>query len=754
MNERIAKWVIGLVVIITLGAAHQITSLGFDYEFENFFPSEDPDLDYYFDFRDKFATDVDFVLVAIRNEEGIFQQDFLEDAQNFRKDILALDEIQGVRTPFDASSFALGPFGPIEIPYLHVDDPSLYSSDSAKIYKYGKGVGTLFSQDAKSIAFMVEIEPNLSKLETDTVYYEAMEVVGRYDFDELHMAGKVIGQAYYIEQIKFEFALFFTIAIVLIVLILIMVYRSFWGVVVPLLVVLLSVIWLLGLMGVVGKSIDIMTALLPLVIFVVGVSDVIHLLSRYFEEIRNGRQKMEAITVAYKQVGMATFLTSLTTSLGFLTLLTSGIEPVRELGIYAAAGVFIAFLLAFSLLPAILTLTKVPKIAYNEPSDLFWNKLVRMIFFVSMRNQWKIVAATVVVIVVSILAISRIEVNNYLLEDVGADDPMRYSFEYFEEHFAGARPFELAVEVKDSTHTVFNPEVVRELALVERYLSDSFQVGFIISPLSIVKTAHQALHGGQDGEYRVPDNDEELRKSLRLVNSFRKRPEFDALVTRDGKEARVTGKTSDIGGKEATRRSRVMMTYFDEKVPLETINLKVTGMAALIDKNNETLSVNMMTGLLFALGVVALIMGVLFRSVIMALVTLIPNILPLIIIGAVMGLTGIDLKVSTSIIFGIAFGIAVDDSIHYLSKYRLEIRKGRSHVWALRRTSISTGKAIILTSLILCAGFFTLISSDFTSTYYVGLLISLTLGVAVVADLFVLPVLINQVQKRTKKPRR
>ena len=343
------------------------------------------------------------------------------------------------------------------------------------------------------------------------------EVMNRFAFDEMHVAGKVIGQAYYIEQIQFEFALFFSIAILLVVFILSLVYRSIWGVIVPLLVVMLSAIWLLGLMGVVGKQIDIMTALLPLVIFVVGVSDVIHLLSRYFEEIRNGKAKLEAIMVAYKQVGMATFLTSFTTALGFLTLLSSGIQPVRELGIYAAAGVFIAFFLSFSLLPAILVLTKVPKLAYKEPSDLFWNKLVRIIFFFSMRNQWKILGATLVVIVVSLWSISRIEVNNYLLEDVGKDDPMRYSFEYFERYFAGARPFELAVSVKDSTLDVFDPAVVRELERVDKYLQENFGVGDVISPLTMIRSAHQALNGGRDSEFRIPESTEELNKALKVV---------------------------------------------------------------------------------------------------------------------------------------------------------------------------------------------------------------------------------------------
>lgn len=165
-------------------------------------------------------------------------------------------------------------------------------------------------------------------------------------------------------------------------------------------------------------------------------------------------------------------------------------------------------------------------------------------------------------------------------------------------------------------------------------------------------------------------------------------------------------------------------------------------MAYLIDKNNEHLATDLMSSLLVAFAVIGVIMGAIFKSVRMVLITMVPNMLPLILIGGVMGFTGIDLKVSTSIIFTIAFGIAVDDTIHYVSKLRMELNKGKSLLYALKRTSISTGKAIVLTSLILISGFIALVFSNFASTFYIGLLVSLTLVFAVLADLFLLPVLI------------
>jgi predicted RND superfamily exporter protein len=751
MNKILARFIIVVVLAFTAVSAYFITQLKFDYEFENFFPTDDPDLDFYKAYMEQFSPDVDFVLLGAKNEDGIFEKDFLERALEMQKRIEKLEKVKKIISPFNSKDYALGPFGPIAIPYMHPGSPEKYVSDSTRIYTHGKGVGSLFSPDGKSISMLIEIQEGLSKVKTDTLYYELTAITDQYSFDEFHLSGKAIGQAYYIERIKYEFAFFFTLGIFLILGILILIYRSFWGVAVPLIVVLLSVVWLLGIMGMVGKAIDIMTILLPLVLFVVGIADVIHLLSRYFEEIRNGLPKFEAIKVAYKQVGMATFLTSITTAMGFLTLVSSSIRPVRDLGIFAAIGVFVAFFLAFSLLPAILALTKIPKLAYKEPSSLFWNKIVGNIFRQSIRNPIKILATSATVIIVSIIGISMVEVDNFLLEDVGEGDPTRNSFEFFENNFAGVRPFDLYISSKDTNTNLLSEEVIDELLLVEGYLKNTYGVGFMISPLNLVRTANQALNGGRDSAYVVPDNPADLKRALGLIRRFEKRPEFSSIIDPNRWESRFSGKIKDSGGKITKEMNEALVAQFTDAQPLKHIDFKLTGMALLIDKSNETLSVDMMSGLFLAIAIVALVVGILFRSVKMALISVLPNVIPLLVIGGIMGFLGIDLKVATSIIFGIAFGIAVDDSIHYLSKYRLERKKGRTNLLALRRTSVSTGKAIILTSLILCAGFFSLATSDFKSTFYVGMLISVTLLVAVLADLYLLPVLLMYGMSNKKK---
>jgi predicted RND superfamily exporter protein len=240
----------------------------------------------------------------------------------------------------------------------------------------------------------------------------------------------------------------------------------------------------------------------------------------------------------------------------------------------------------------------------------------------------------------------------------------------------------------------------------------------------------------------LPENEEEMKPILSLIQKFKKRKEFASLITSDNKEARITGKMHDMGSKKVALRNQALEKFIAENVNLNILSYQLTGSAYLIDKNNAYLARNLVGGLAIAFLIIAILTALFYRSFVMVLIALIPNLIPLILIAGILGYAGIYLKISTGIIFTIAFGIAVDDTIHFLSKLKLELDKGKSLIYAVKRTFLSTGKAIIITSIILCGGFLSLMLSSFEGTFLVGLLISLTLFFAIVADLFLLPILI------------
>ena len=743
MNYRRISWLtITVVIVLTLLSFLLASRLTFDYDFEKFFPKNDNESDFYFDFRESFRTDNDFVLVGIKNEAGVFNSEFMQRFDSLATALSELDNVDAVFSPTTFEEPIFPGFGPPFFrPILNIDDEERLQQDSARVLSRPEYVGFFFSPDGKSVGLQVLHKEFLNKESCDTLGFEIQELVYNGGFDEAHAIGRCIGQDIYIKTMQWEMIIFIAVSMVLITIFLFIAFRSGWGIVVPLTVVLLAISWNLGVMYVLGQQIDLMLTILPTIMFVVGMSDVVHIVSKYFEELRSGQPKMDALKVTFKEIGAATFLTSLTTAIGFLTLMTSSISPIANFGLYTAIGVFLAYILAFSLLPSILVLKKTPKLASLDPRKVFWSTTLHRGFGWTIRNKGLILVSSTVLILVCAYGISKVEVNNYILEDLKEDHFLKQEFNYFADNFAGARPFELAITYTDSTK-MFDLETLKKVERIEEYLRTDYGSGGLISPVSIFSAMHRSNHGGSDEQYRLPDTQREVDKFVKQMTRLGERNPLEVVCNPEDSYSRIFGKCPDIGKIEYDKKNAAFYAFLESEFDDLPFEATLTGTGHLIDLNNSQLSSTMLQGLAIAFIVVALITMIMFKSWKMTLISLIPNVLPLVMIAAIMGYFGIYLKASTAIIFSIAFGIAVDDTIHFLSKYRIMLSKGASNLYALKRTYISTGKAIVVTSLILIAGFISLIFSDFLGTFYIGLLISLTLLFAVLADLFLLPVLI------------
>lgn len=742
MYKKIARLTLFVILILSGVFAISLTQLKFDYDFEAFFPNEDPDLAFFLTYRDAFENDNDYLLIGIRNEEGIFEQAFLQKLEAVTNAIDSLELVRNVSSITNLPEPVITPLGLLQPKALHIDEPKRYAKDSALLMKNPLVADALLSSQAPATNIIVNHRLRISKQGADSLMTQVNHILDRHSFDEVRMAGKAYAQGAYIEKMKTELMIFVSISVILVTLFLIISFRTSWGVLVPLAVVILTVVWVIGLMPLLGKKLDIMMVLLPTIMFVVGMSDVVHILTKYIEELRNGANKIRAIQKTFKEVGMATLLTSITTAIGFLTLLTASIPPIRQFGIFTALGVFVAFLLAFSLLPAIMVLMKRPKIAEEQRNRLLWVGTLSRTFLWILRHRLKIAFFALAVIGFSLYGISKIEINTFLLEDIQEDDPLKQDFNFFDENFGGSKPFEMALIVKDSSKTVFSPEVLKISNKVQAYLENTYETGNLISPVTAAKAFNKALNGANPAYFHLPDNARSWNQFQQLISRMLRSKERLPIVSEDGMLGRFSGRTADWGSKVSEQKNEALARFLAENVDPELVEFRLTGTALLLEKNANSLIKNMLEGLGIAFGIVALIAALLFRSVRMILVTLIPNILPLLIIAGIMGYFGIYLKLSTSIIFTIAFGIAVDDTIHFISKLRIELAKGKNLSLALKNTFLYTGKAIILTTIILAGGFMTLVFSSFGGTFYTGLLVSLTLILAVVADLMLLPVLL------------
>ena len=750
--KKIAKITLLAVIIISGFFAYQATKIEFDYDFEAFFSKTDPETEFFDEHRKRFETDNDFVFIALRREDGIFNKDFLVRTRDFvdelKKDSL-VEDVQCIthmdeyiKTPFSAAVF--------DSPYIHIDNPKKYKSDSSRIYSHPEIANTFLDKSGKALMVNVKHLEYLSKEKCDLLKKSIDGLLDKYKFKDYKYAGRTVGMGYYVDKMVYETGLFIALSFGLVIIFLILAFRSVWGLWLPLTIVGVSMLWIVGFMGAVGEPINLILTVLPSIIFVVAMSDVMHLVSKFLEELRNGKSKEDAVRVAYKEVGKATLLTSLTTAVGFLTLLFVDMGPVQSFGIFTSIGVMLAFILAYTLLPAMLVLVKAPKVSLKKNTETIWYKILHPSFLWMLRKRKTLAISFTILLGISLYGSTLVIADYYLLEDLKKDNPLRQDYHYFDQEFMGLRPFELAIEVKGEDSKITDYEVLSEINKVEEYLLDDYGLKQTFSIVSVLKLANRTEHSGQIKYYTFPEK-EEVENYLKRMKKFDKTGQFDVIVDSTKRYGRIASSHGDIGMLTVQKLNADLQKFIDAEINTDLVSFKLTGTAHLLDRNMSNLSRSLFWGLGLAIVIVSLLMGFLFRSVKMVIIAMIPNLLPLVMLGAILGFAGVELKVSTALVFTISFGIAVDDTIHFMSKLKLELNKGRSMMMAIRRTFLSTGRAIVLTSLILTAGFLMLMFSDFLGTFYIGLLISCTLIFALISDLFFLPVLLIFFYKPRKK---
>jgi predicted RND superfamily exporter protein len=751
MLKRFLNITMIVLLCITALLVFECRNIRFDYNFEHFFPVESDDAAYYYEFRDRFESDNAFFLIGLQHPKSIFNPAFLQSAEALRKDLKALPNVLTVTSITNIKTPIISSFGLVEVPVIDLEHPENLSSDSSRIFSTPVYQGSLVSADGKNLALYIRHVDNLSKPAADSLLRSIEKRLKLFP-GKTHITGKLLSENTYLGKTQQELLLFMSIAFLLVTFFLWLTFRNFWGVVVPLSVVVLSIIWTIGIMAATGKSIDIMIILMPCILFVVGMSDVIHITSQFYEKIEAGFERVDAIRLALQEVGFATFLTCVSTAVAFLTLNTTSIQPIRDFGTYTAIGVVVAYIFSITLLPFILLRVKNPDQFRVHASQMRWDRFLRRLLRAIFKKPALIIAGAVVVLIISIVGIGRIEVNNSVLDDLDENDPIKIDFQYFDNSFSGVRGFEMAVSPAGNSTSLLHWNAIQEMQMLEQYLETKYQVGAIVSPLNLIKGFNQAVHEGDPAWYRIPKSEPQLDSLTKAMKPFLGKKEIRLLLTRDGQSGRITGRIKDKGSK-AVGIKNVKLEDFLKKSAFQHIQVRVTGSSDLIDKSNSYLTENMLQGLSLDIAVLMLIIGIIFRSWRMMLLSVLPNILPLCMIAGLMGWAGIEMKVTISIIFSIAFGIAVDDTLHLLSRLKVELAKGSSLPMALRVTYLSTGKAMILTAMVIAAGFGTLMLSDFKSTFYVGMMISVTLIFALIAELVLMPVLLIALYGKKKTTR-
>ncbi|MES2628939.1 MAG: MMPL family transporter, partial [Bacteroidota bacterium] len=524
--------------------------LRLSYDFEKFFPQNDAQLDFYYDHRTRFETDNDFVLVAIKPKSGVFNPLFLTQLDSLTRQFKRVPNIENSLSITNYRLPVLTPLGWNTVPAINIRDTAQLPLDSARLINDANVRGNLLSTDGTTATLFLRNDPSVSKKKSDALLHSLDSLIALQHFDEVHVAGKIHGQYHYIKKMGEELLMFSLISVVLLSVFLFITFRTGWGIWVPLLIVAVSMVWLLGFIALIGEEINMLCTILPTIIFVVGIADSVHILEKFIHELRHGHTKLQALVISYRHVGFATLLTALTNAVGFITLLISNIEPIRKFGIFTSVGIMFAFILTYLLLPAALLFLPAPKVAANKHSDTIWSRILPALFSWVMGNRKKILAATLVLCLVSLAGAFRIKINNYLLEDWSDDDPQKMDYVFFETNFSGVRPFEMQIMVTDPAKNVLDSSVIRQVNLLQDYLVNHYGIGAVVSPVSLVKTLNRAAHAGDEQYYSIPSEAADWENISEPLEKLSESGKASAFLSVDLQTARISGRIKDFGGYE------------------------------------------------------------------------------------------------------------------------------------------------------------------------------------------------------------
>lgn len=551
--------------------------------------------------------------------------------------------------------------------------------------------------------------------------------------------------------VKGELSSFIIYAVIVTIIVLLFFFRSAPPVFVSMLIVLMGVVWSLGIIAVLDYEITILTSIIPPLIIVIGIPNSVYLINKYHAEYTSHGNKILALSRIIRKIGKATLMTNVTTAVGFSTFIFTQSNVLVEFGIVASINILLLFVLSIFLVPSILSFLKPPKSKHTKHLDKpFIKRMVENLVRVVSNYRKPVYIVTLLLIGFGVFGLSRMETTGNLVDDLPKDHQVVEDLHFFENQFDGVMPFEIIIDTRKEGMAT-RSSTLRKIDELEQLLGtyDEFS-----KPLSIVggiKFARQAFYGGDPSQYRLIASNERIffrpylknagggGKGVDLLNSF---------VDSTERYARVTAQMKDIGTKEMDTLIKDLKPKVDEIFSPDKYEVDFAGTSIVYLKGTNYLVKNLVISLVLAIVLIGILMAVLFSSFRMIAMSIFTNLIPLLLTAAIMGYFGIPIKPSTILVFSIAFGISIDDTIHYLAKYRQELK---AHNWNVRIAAINsireTGVSMIYTSIILFFGFSVFATSQFGGTQALGILVSITLLVAMVANLVLLPSLLLNLDK-------
>lgn len=565
---------------------------------------------------------------------------------------------------------------------------------------------------------------------------------------EPHYSGLPFIRTQISKKIKGEIKLFTILALLVSITVLFLFFRSFKVVLFSALIVGIGVIWAVGTIELFDFKITILTGMIPPLLIVIGIPNSIFLLNKYHSEYKCHGNKIKALQRVIHKIGNAIFLTNLTTAAGFGTFIITSSDILREFGIIASLNIMGVFVLALLLIPIIFSFLNPPKRRHIKHLDYKGiNFLLEKLVYVTLNHRKTIYTIAIAIFVIGIIGISQMKSTGYMVDDIPHKDPIYVDLKFFEKNFSGVMPFEVLIDTKRK-NGVLNLSNLQKIERLQKSIEKYPEFSAPLSVVSAARFARQAFYNGSERQYKLPDNMNKNFILSYISNIDEDANMLNSFIDSTKQITRVSFQVADVGTVKMQEVTEKIRADVNSIFSPERYDVILTGTSVIFFKGTTYLIKNLFISLALAIFLIAVFMAWMFSSYKMVIVSLLPNFIPLIFTAALMGFIGIPVKPSTILVFSIAFGISVDNTIHFLAKYRQELEVFK---WDIRPSVEAAlreaGVSMIYTSIVLFFGFGIFALSSFGGTSALGMLVSITLFFALLANLIFLPSLLLSLQK-------
>ena len=729
----------------------------FTYTEANLLPDDHPVNQEYNAFLEKFGEEGNLIVLGVKDSTLFTPQKFtawkaLSEKLNSYDEValtLAIPDLVVLEKNQDQQRFEINRF----ITDSTFTQEQLNDYSYELFYKLPFYEGLVYSPDKKSVRTAVYLKDSIvnTAIRKDFVFDKLVPLIETFEEDtdiKVHVSGMPYVRTMNSQNIVDEIGLFVAVALLVTSLLFFFFFRSFRATFITIVTVIVGVMWCFGFLGLFGYEITILTALIPPLIIVIGVANCIFLINKYQQEIKSHGNQAKSLQRVIVKIGNATLLTNVTTASGFATFILTQSKLLKEFGVIASVSILSVFVLSLLIIPIVYSYMAVPKYKHLKHLNKKWvGRLVKWLENTVRHYRIAIYSAAIVLLCMSIIGMYNIKISGSMVEDMPKRTEFFKDIRFFEQTYNGIMPLEIMVDTKRK-EGVMSPATLRRIDDLQKKLNEIPEYSKPISIVELVKFAKQAFYNGNPEYYEIPTSQERNFILPYVKNSLSNANLLENYVDSTAQYARITTFMMDTETDRIEEIEEDLNKDIAKIFPEERYTVSMTGKAVLFQKGTKYLVNNLIISLALAIFLISAFMAWMFRSVRMIVISLIPNLLPLLITAGMMGFLGIPIKPSTILVFSIAFGISVDDTIHFLAKYRQELIASN---WKIKRSVYAalkeTGLSMFYTSIVLFFGFSVFMVSSFGGTVALGGLVSATLLFAMLSNLLLLPSLLLSLEK-------